>query len=254
MKKILPLLFLVSAIAVRAVSVVGNFSPAPGYVTTEDVSIVAGDLRLAPGTYTAASWTIDFDLRLLAGGGYTLIATKGGVNVGFNVKGPETGSARITILGTAKLGPTGKVDDNVTILTPDIPEPSGAAGLAPLMNISTRATLAAGQTLTPGFVVGGSVTRRVLIRAVGPGLAAFGVTGAARSATLTVFNSAGGEIGANSAWGGVVGLSTIFSGVGAFALQAGSLDAAVLLKLPPGNYTARVTAVGEVLVEVYFVD
>ncbi len=108
--------------------------------------------------------------------------------------------------------------------------------------------------MTPGFVVGGSVTRRVLIRAIGPGLAGFGVTGAARSATLAVFNSAGGQIGANAGWGGQVGLSTVFAGVGAFALQAGSADAAILLKLPPGNYTARVTAVGEVLVEVYFVD
>jgi hypothetical protein len=122
------------------------------------------------------------------------------------------------------------------------------------MNISTRATLAAGQTLTPGFVVGGTVTRRVLIRAIGPGLAGFGVAGAAKSAALAVFNSAGGLIGSNAGWGGEVGLSTIFAGVGAFALQAGSADAAILIKLPPGNYTARVTAVGEVLVEVYIVD
>lgn len=216
--------------------------------------ISAGDLRLVPGTYTAASWNIDFDLKLLEGGGYTLIATSGTINIGFDIKGPATGSVRITIFGTAKLGPLGKVDANVTVLTPDIPEPSGAAGLAPLMNISTRATLAAGQVLTPGFVVGGSVTRRVLVRAIGPGLAGFGVAAAAKSATLAVFNSAGVQLGANSAWGGEVGLSTIFAGVGAFALQAGSADAAILLKLPPGSYTARVTAVGEVLAEVYFVD
>lgn len=254
MKKLLPLLFLVSVVVARAVNVVGNFSPAPGYSTTEAVTVVAGDLRLVPGTYTAASWNIDFDLKLLEGGGYTLIATSGAINIGFDIKGPATGSVRITILGTTKLGPLGKVDANVAVLTPDMPEPSGAAGLAPLMNISTRATLAAGQVLTPGFVVGGSVTRRVLIRAIGPGLASFGVAGAARSATLAVFNSVGGQIGANAAWGGEVGLSTIFAGVGAFALQAGSADAAILLKLPPGNYTARVTAVGEVLVEVYFVD
>ncbi len=144
MKKLLPLLLLVSVVAARAVSVVGNFSPAPGYSTTEAVTIVAGDLRLVPGTYTAASWNIDFDLKLLEGGGYTLIATSGAINIGFDIKGPATGSARITILGTAKLGPLGKVDANVAVLTPDIPEPSGAAGLAPLMNISTRATLAAG--------------------------------------------------------------------------------------------------------------
>ena len=254
MKKILPLFLLVSVIAARAVSVVGDFTPPPDYSTTEPVAVVAGNLRLVPGTYTAASWNIDFDLSLLQPGGYTLVATTGVINIGFNIKGPATGSVRITINGTAKLGATGKVDSNVTVLTTGIPEPSGAAGLAPLMNISTRATLAAGQVLTPGFVVGGSVIRRVLIRAIGPGLAGFGVATAARSAALTVFNGAGTQIAANAAWGGDVGLSTIFAGVGAFALQAGSADAAVLLKLPPGNYTARVTGVGEVLVEVYFVD
>ncbi len=254
MNKLLPLLFLVIVSAARAVSVVGDFTPAPGYTTTEPVTIAAGSLRLVPGTYTAASWTIDFDLNLLEGGGYTLVATTGVINIGVNLKGPAVGSARIIIVGTAKLGATGKVDSNVAALTSGTPEPSGAAGLAPLMNISTRATLAAGQVLTPGFVVGGSVARRVLIRAVGPGLAGFGVPTAARSATLTVFNGAGAQIATNAAWGGDVGLSTIFAGVGAFALQAGSADAAVLLRLEPGNYTARVTAVGEVLVEVYFVD
>ena len=254
MNKLLPLLFLVIVSAARAVSVVGDFTPAPGYSTTEPVTVAAGSLRLVPGTYTAASWNIDFDLILLEGGGYTLVATTGVINIGANLKGPAVGSARIAIVGTAKLGPSGKVDGNVAALTSGIPEPSGAAGLAPLMNISTRATLAAGQVLTPGFVVGGSVARRVLIRAVGPGLAGFGVPTAARSATLAVFNGAGTQIAANAAWGGDVGLSTIFAGVGAFALQAGSADAAVLLKLEPGNYTARVTAVGEVLVEVYFVD
>ena len=254
MKKFLPWLFVLSFAVARAVTVVGDFTPAPGYATAEAVTIAAGSLRLAPGTYTAASWNIDFDLKLLESGGYTLVATTGAINVGFDIKGPASGSARIVVYGPAKVGPSGKVDTNVAVLTPDVPEPSGAATGSPLMNISTRATLAAGQTLTPGFVVGGSVARRVLIRAIGPGLANFGVAGAARSAAVGVYNSAGGLIGSNTAWGGDLGLSTIFAAVGAFALQAGSADSALLIKLPPGNYTARVTAVGEVLVEVYIVD
>lgn len=53
MKKILPLRLLVSVVAARAVSVVGDFTLTPDYSTTEAASVVAGNLRLVPGTYTA---------------------------------------------------------------------------------------------------------------------------------------------------------------------------------------------------------
>lgn len=128
----------------------------------------------------------------------------------------------------------------------------GLAGAAPLVNISTRAVLAGGAVLTPGFVVGGSVPRRVLVRAVGPGLAPFGVAGAAAALSLAVFNGAGAQIGANAGWPAT--LAGVFRGVGAFALADGSADSALLLTLAPGNYTARITGAGEVLAEIYFVD
>lgn len=108
--------------------------------------------------------------------------------------------------------------------------------------------------LTPGLVVGGSVARCGLMRAIGPGLASFGVMAAARSAAMTVFNGAGTPIATNAAGGGDVGRATVFAGVGAFALQGGSAEAAVLLQLVPGHDTARVTGVGAVLGEVYCVD
>lgn len=44
-------------------------------------------------------------------------------------------------------------------------------------------------------------------------------------------------------------------GGGAFALPAASRDAALVLRLNPGSYTAQVVGgAGEVLVEVYFID
>jgi len=126
----------------------------------------------------------------------------------------------------------------------------------PLLNISTRTVLPAGQVLNPGFVVGGTIRRRVLVRAVGPTLGtAFGVPGSMANPSLTVFRGQT-QIAENDDWGGGVELSSAFNAVGAFALPVASLDAALLLTLDPGNYTAQVrgTGAGDVIVEVYFVD
>src|SRR5262249_44299026 len=53
-------------------------------------------------------------------------------------------------------------------------------------------------------------------------------------------------------------LSSTFSRVGAFQFKAGSRDAALLVTLPPGNYTAHVSGVGGTtgvaLVEAYDAD
>ena len=126
----------------------------------------------------------------------------------------------------------------------------------PLINISTRTVLPAGQVLNPGFVVGGSVSRRVLIRAIGPTLGtAFGVPGSMADPSLTIFRGQT-QIAANDNWGGGTPLSDVFASVAAFALPVASLDAAIVLPLTPGSYTAQVrgTGAGDVIVEVYFVD
>ena len=125
---------------------------------------------------------------------------------------------------------------------------------APLSNVSTRLTLAPGQPAMVGFVVVG-FARRVLVRAIGPSLAQFGVSNAATNPVLTIFREAT-QVGANSGWGGAASMAAVFSAVGAFALPAASRDSALVLTLDAGNYTAqaRADAGGEVLVEVYFID
>jgi hypothetical protein len=135
-----------------------------------------------------------------------------------------------------------------TFLASDVPA-------APVANISTRVVLAAGQILNPGFVVGGTVARRVLIRAVGPTLqTAFNVSGVLATPSVAVFAGAN-QIAQNAGWGGTSVLVNAFVSVGAFALPATSRDAALLLTLNPGNYTAQVGGgAGDVLLEIYFVD
>jgi len=106
-----------------------------------------------------------------------------------------------------------------------------------------------------GFVVGGSTARTVLIRASGPALAPFGVTGTLPDPQVEL-DGASGVLATNSGWGGSPQLASVAASVGAFAWRnASSLDSALLVTLPPGAYTAQVSGAsgdtGVALVELY---
>lgn len=126
-----------------------------------------------------------------------------------------------------------------------------------LVNLSTRGLVAPERPLIPGLVVRGDGPLRLLIRAVGPGLAQFGVSNFHARPTLAVF--LGQQIiRSNTGWttdgtkGDIAGAARL---AGAFRLADNSLDSAALMDLLPGNYTIQVTGAdntsGEVLVEVY---
>jgi hypothetical protein len=122
-----------------------------------------------------------------------------------------------------------------------------------LANVSVLKQIGSGFTV--GFVVAGNSSRTVLVRAIGPGLAAVGVTsGAVADPQLTLFNGST-KIDANDNWGGTTALSAAFAQVAAFAIPANTKDAALLAALGPGNYSVEVkpvgTGTGLVLVEVY---
>lgn len=127
-----------------------------------------------------------------------------------------------------------------------------------LSNLSARAQVGTGDgVLIPGLVISGATSRRVLIRAVGPTLTAFGVTGFLADPTLTVFRGST-TLATNDNWEtqtDSASISTAATQAGAFALTAGSKDSAVVLTLDPGAYTIRVAGVGNTtgvaLVEVY---
>ena len=123
-----------------------------------------------------------------------------------------------------------------------------------LINVSVLKPINAGETLTAGFVIGGATLKTVLIRAVGPGLTQFNVAGVMIDPKLDLF-SGQTVINSSNDWGGGGTLATAFTSVGAFALPLASKDAALLVTLAPGSYTAQVSGVGGtggvVLVEVY---
>ncbi|MBL9202219.1 MAG: putative Ig domain-containing protein [Opitutaceae bacterium] len=124
-------------------------------------------------------------------------------------------------------------------------------------NISVRTNVATGTIVTPGFVIQGAGTKRVLIRAVGPGLAAFNVPGTMADPKFTVFQGQS-QIATNDDWAaGNIGQA--FAATGAFTLPAGSKDAALVTDLAAGrDYTVQVTNAtgtgGIVLIEVYDAD
>jgi hypothetical protein len=124
-----------------------------------------------------------------------------------------------------------------------------------LINVSVLKQISAGTTLTAGFVVGGTTAKTVLVRAIGPGLAQFGVGGTMPDPKLVLFDGASVKIGANDNWGGDGQLTSAGNAVGAFAITAlDSKDAMLLVTLAPGSYSAQVSAVdagGTALVEVY---
>ncbi len=142
--------------------------------------------------------------------------------------------------------------------------PAAVVRVAPVINLSTRGPLAAGgaPSLVGGFVVDGppGTTRRVLLRAVGPSLRAFGVTDAAPNPRLTL-HDADKPINTNDDWAaGPDGplLADVAAQVGAFPLLPAGRDAALLVDLAPGLYTVAAAAEpgsagGTAVIEIYLV-
>lgn len=135
---------------------------------------------------------------------------------------------------------------------------SGRTGASPrLINVSALVDVALNQDLTVGFVIAGQTARTVLVRGAGPALARFGVSGTMRDPRLELFdNSTGQSIGRNDDWAGALELGNAAQTVGAFPLGSGvAKDAALLVTLPPGQYSARLAGAsgvgGKAIVEVY---
>ena len=139
-----------------------------------------------------------------------------------------------------------------------------------LINISTRGTVGTGDdVLVGGFVVSGNESKQVLVRGVGPALGKFNVSGALADPILTVYDVKGNVVAKNDNWGttatvagsavasssSAADVNAAINATGAFPLPRGSADAALVLTLPPGQYSAIVTGAngtrGAAMVEVY---
>jgi peptidyl-prolyl cis-trans isomerase A (cyclophilin A) len=123
-----------------------------------------------------------------------------------------------------------------------------------LLNISTRGNvLLNDDVMIGGFIVGGSSSQKVLVRAIGPSLATSGVANALNDPTLDLVDGQGTTVDSNNDWQSNPNAAQIEATTLA---PSNSRESAVLDTLTPGNYTAIVRGTGNTptgvgLVEVY---
>ncbi|MGA7726275.1 MAG: putative Ig domain-containing protein [Opitutaceae bacterium] len=217
----------------------------------------------------------------------TLFDASGGVlatDSGWGVNSSGQNDAALISSTAASVGafslPSGSLDSALLVTvnngahTTGLLTTNGAAGVglieiydtggnpnASLVNVSARMNVTAGSgVLIAGLVIGGSESKTVLIRGIGPTLSEFGVSGVLADPQITVF-SGSTQIASNANWNNGTGASSAAqlvstsAEVGAFPLASGSRDAALIVTLQPGPYTVQVTSVsgatGVALIEVY---
>ncbi len=158
-------------------------------------------------------------------------------------------TATITIIGAPAYG-----IDNFFTLFPSLPNTF-------LTNVSNRVILRTSDVAVTGFVIEGTGSRFVLIRAVGPGLTQFAVSPISKNPSMTIYSSSSAPV-SGQPWGSVSGydaqaIQWISNIAGAFPLPAASNDQVYFALLAPGSYTVQATdstvgaSGGNALVEVY---
>lgn len=158
---------------------------------------------------------------------------------------PRLGAGGYTAHVSAASGPSGTALMEVYSAI----NPSGR-----LTALSARARVGSGEgRLIAGFVIRGAEPKTVLIRAVGPSLV--GVAGVLADPQLELYRG-GTRIATNNDWGdGSGATAATFASVGLPLLPPSSKDAALLVTLLPGPYTAHVYGTGDTtgvaLIEVY---
>ncbi|MCX6942172.1 MAG: Ig-like domain-containing protein [Verrucomicrobia bacterium] len=231
----------------------GPSASAAGFYTSSTLATTSGATYSVVGTNNQVLGLAT--TRELTTGGLTSLAADGT----FSVQ-TQTANGPATIRGA--------VDEAATSVSGSITLPGQAettfAGLRTtttrtdrLINLSSRLRIGAGiNVLIAGFVIGGTEAKQVLIRGIGPALAGLGVQGTLANPQLRLYR--GSEVIAqNDDWStgaDSAALASAFQRLGAFALAPGSKDAALLVTLAPGAYTAHVVADaagGVALAEIY---
>ena len=128
-------------------------------------------------------------------------------------------------------------------------------GKSSVRNISTRGQAGTGDdVMIGGFIVGGVAPAKVIVRAIGPSLAAFGVSGVLPDPVLELHDTDGSLIYQNDNWQSEQAQQIADSGL----KPSNALESAIIATLSPGAYTAIVydanNGQGVALVEVYALD
>jgi cyclophilin family peptidyl-prolyl cis-trans isomerase len=166
------------------------------------------------------------------------------------VSGKTLGTATITVTASDADGAQVMQTFSVTVVTNPVH----------LANISTRASVGVGDdALIGGFILSGDAPKRIVVRALGPSLADFGLTNFLADPTLELHDSSGATIATNDNWQEAANSQEV---IDANLAPAKPNESAILTTLPASSdgtgYTAIVRGAnngsGIGLVEVYDLD
>ena len=123
------------------------------------------------------------------------------------------------------------------------------------LDISTRLRVETGQHVgIAGFVISGGTSKRIIVRALGPSLAQFGVPGVLLDPTLDLYDSNNNLLVSNDNWKNSQQAEIQASGYA----PGDNREAAIIQTLAPGSYTAVLrgvnATVGAALLEVHDLD
>ena len=140
---------------------------------------------------------------------------------------------------------------------PVTPTPTATPTPAQAINLSTRMLVQTGDNVgIGGFIITGPVTKHVLIRAIGPSLAQFGVPGFLADPVLELNGPGSFVTVTNNDWRDDPVQEILIEATG--IPPTNDLESAIEARLAPGNYTAIVRGNGNTsgvgLVEVYDLD
>ncbi|GAB5561229.1 MAG: hypothetical protein SynsKO_28760 [Synoicihabitans sp.] len=224
------------------------------------VALLPVDITTQPeGDELDAGETLDLRVEVDGDGPFTYQWRKDGVNIDgamastfiiASVTSDDAGTYDVIITG-----PDGSVLSDAVLVTVQGDEPSDAY----LANFSVRQGVATGDVFALPFRVEGEASKMVLLRAIGPTLGNFGVSGVMADPRIRLVDDLGFEVAVNDDWDDPDGstVASLSSSLGAFGLAADSEDAALVALLPAGSYTMLIDSAGAggvVLAEIYDAD
>lgn len=232
-----------------------------GYVGNNSGTLQFNDVfAVAPGRYSVTiAYTNGDPVR------YALLSVNN--NPGMPLTFPSTGSFQTvgSIQATVVLN-TGSntlefYNPIVGSWAPDFDQIQFNCPLSYLGNISTRSFVQTGDNvMIGGFIVEGTHSKRVILRAIGRELSQYGVPNFLVDPTLELHNASGALVASNDDWqntiiGGIITSDQVQDIEDSGLAPQDALESAIIADLPPGNYTAIVRGfndtTGVALVEAY---
>lgn len=175
------------------------------------------------------------------------------INAGNDAIAPPTdqrgvGRAGKSDIGAYEFQPAPSPTPTATATATATPTATPAGFVA---NVSTRLPVGTNENvLIEGFIVQGPVgsTKKIIVRAIGPSLAPFGITDALANPTLEIHDTSG-LIAMNDDWritqtGGLIGGDQSGEIGTSGAAPSNDLESAIIANLAPGSYTAVVQGAG----------